>query len=189
MEQTPINTGYLNPENKNLHLKDYPSRPGSQFSQDFQFDKMSESDYYNQVSQTPSLRKSPFKAFILEDDPASNKILTTALHNLLGSDVDSFTDPQTALRALENNDYDLLILDWNFPFSNGEEFLLKADKIQKSKVSKKTISTIICTCNKLNDIRIPNLEFFIILDFWNKSMPFSSVVSSIELAAKKVTDS
>lgn len=158
----------------------------------FQFDKMEELDFYNQMcSSDPELTGQSLKTMILEDDLASEKVLEHALQRV-GCDVDYFLFPEEALGALQFKSYDLLILDWNLPFMNGEVFLREADKIQslKEKNSKtyKVIPTIICTASKRSDISIPMVKYFAVFDYWDKSLPFSSVVSSIELVTQKITN-
>lgn len=158
----------------------------------FQFDKMEELNFYNQMCSSDSrLIRQSLKTMILEDDLASEKVLEHALQKA-GCGVDCFLFPEQALGALQYKNYDLLILDWNLPFMNGEVFLQEADKIQslkeKNDKSYKVIPTIICTASKQSDISIPRVKYFAVFDYWDKSLPFSSVVSSIELVTQKITN-
>ncbi|MCK6598021.1 MAG: response regulator [Bdellovibrionaceae bacterium] len=148
--------------------------------ENFHMDETSEYDFYTQVVDSITEVPHKFKSIVLEDDPSAKKILVNAL-NSLGSDVDSFSFPEDALRSLDIRSYQLLILDWNLPFINGGDFLIEADKIMINKNQMITsIPTIVCSSDLIKSIDIPKVDCFELVDYWNKSMLFSSVISSME---------
>ena len=153
----------------------------------FHMDETSEYDFYTQIVASITDVPQKFKTLVLEDDPSAKKILVNAL-NSLGSDVDSFSFPEDALRALDRRNYQLLILDWNLPFINGGDFLIEAEKIMLNKNQMITaIPTIVCSSDLIKSMDIPKVDCFELVDYWNKSMLFSSVISSMEKVIRQVT--
>ena len=105
--------------------------------------------------------------------------------------MDHFELPHEALKAIEINRYDLLILDWNLPFLKGGEFMAAADLVLQKKdllgQAQRQIPVVICTSMPLQSIRLPEVEHFFIINYWHKSLPFSSILGSIEETTKKVS--
>lgn len=156
----------------------------------FQFDKTGEYDYFTEVSHAalPFSRKK-LQALIVEDDPAASVVLKATLETY-GCPVDHFALPGEALKAIDENKYDLLILDWNLPYMKGGEFLAAADLIlqRAHKVGQPQvrIPVVICTSMPIESLRLPEVEHFFIINYWHKSLPFSSIIGSIDETTKQL---
>lgn len=157
----------------------------------FHFDKTAEYDYYTEVSHAalPAPERK-LNALIVEDDPAASMVLQATLETY-GCNVSHFDLPHEALKAIEENRYDLLILDWNLPYMKGGEFLAAADvflkKADRLGKLQRQIPVVICTSMALESIKIPDVEHFFVINYWHKSLPFSSVLGSVDETTKKVT--
>lgn len=148
----------------------------------FQFDTVTQSDFYNEIDALEDGEYS-FKALILEDDLVTSKILMRSLRKV-GGYCFLEQNPMEALRIIENEDIDILFLDWNLPYYNGESFLKKADVILQKKEIKHKIPLIVCTSLLKSDIFIPQVHNFKLEEIWNKSYPFSVIFNSIESIVK-----
>lgn len=148
----------------------------------FQFDTVTQSDFYNEIN-TLEDAEYKFKVLILEDDLVTSKILMRSLKKV-GGYCFVKQNPLEALRVIENEDIDMLFLDWNLPYFNGESFLKKADVILQKKEIKHKIPLIICTSLLKSDIFIPHVHNFKLEEIWNKSYPFSVIFNSIESIVK-----
>ncbi len=157
----------------------------------FHFDKSSEYDYFTEVSL--EVEPSPLgnlTTLVLEDDPAASLILKTTL-NSLGCGVDSFENPHHAIEAMKTKSFDLLVLDWNLPYMKGHEFLIAADRILRNKEVPsqlaKLVPVVICTSMPLEQITLPPVSHFFFCNHWHKSLPFSSVLNSLDETTKKIS--
>ena len=156
----------------------------------FHFDKTGELDYMTNISHIslPFSRKK-IQGLILEDDPAAAAVLKATLENY-GCPTNHFDLPNDALKAIEDTKYDLLILDWNLPYMKGGEFLTAADALLQSAHKpgqpQRRIPVVICTSMPLESIRIPEVEHFFIINYWHKSLPFSSILGSIDETTKQI---
>lgn len=158
----------------------------------FHFDKSGEYDYFTEVSQAIlPIPQRKLKALVLEDDPAAAVVLTATL-SAHGCNVHQFEVPDKALRAIQDSRYDLLILDWNLPYMKGGDFLKAADKLlekaDRHGQRQRQIPVVICTSMPLGNIRVPDVEHFFVVNYWHKSLPFSSILGSVEETTKKVTE-
>jgi len=154
----------------------------------FLFDHQQEFDHF-----TETLSASPFEApvnlkvLVVEDDPTALLILNKSMHSM-GCHVDLINDPEMALEKVKHQDYDLVILDWCLPYMDGNEFLKKADQIIAKKnhevIGAKSIPLVICSSKNSEEIDLPLVSNFLFCEYWNKKLPFSTVISSIESAIK-----
>jgi CheY-like chemotaxis protein len=156
----------------------------------FHFDKSSEYDYYTEVSnETVTMPQRKLTTLIVEDDPAASAVLQATL-KALGCTVDHFDLPGEALKAMETKRYDLLVLDWNLPYMKGGEFLVAADKqLHKSDrpgQPDRQVPFVICTSLPLEEINLPPVTHFSFFNHWHKSLPFSSILGSVDDTTKKV---
>ncbi len=157
----------------------------------FHFDRTGEYDYYTEVSRAIlPLPKRKLQALIVEDDPAASVVLKATLESH-GCQVNHFDLPTKALHALVDNRYDLLILDWNLPYMKGGEFLVAADlllqKADRVGQPQRQIPVVICTSMPPGSFNIPEVSHFFVVNYWHKSLPFSSILGSVEETTKKVT--
>lgn len=157
----------------------------------FHFDKSGEYDYYTEVSNgTLALPQRKLSALIVEDDPAASVVLEATLQ-ALGCDVFNFDLPGAALESLKTKRYDLLVLDWNLPYMKGGEFLAAADqylqKADRNGKPQRQVPVVICTSMPFEDIHVPDVSHFFVINYWHKSLPFSSILGSVDETTKKVT--
>ncbi len=154
----------------------------------FLFDQQQEYDHY-----TETLSNSPFQApetlrvLVVEDDPTALLILEKSMKSM-GCEVDLMNDPEKAVMKMADNHYDLVILDWCLPYMNGHDFLKKADEKlhfkNQGNLTTKAVPLVICSSKKSDEINLPLVSNFIFCQYWNKQLPFSTVISSIETAIK-----
>lgn len=96
----------------------------------FHFDSVIEYDFYTELSHSlPRSLKKGLSILVVEDDPAATLVLQSTLTSL-GCKVDQYSSPTDALKAICENRYDLVVLDWNLPYMNAGQFLMLADKIR-----------------------------------------------------------
>lgn len=149
----------------------------------FKFESIDEHDLYTELSLLTEPQKN-FSALILEDDPVASKVLERSLIKL-GVKSKIIQDPDSAINYLKNNDIDIMFLDWNLPYYNGEVFLTKADYILQEKKLSHKIPLVICTSHSEGDIKVPFVNNFKIEEVWNKAFPFSNILSSMEVVLKR----
>ncbi len=157
----------------------------------FHFDKSGEFDYYTELSHgtlpTPNRKLS---TLIVEDDPAASVVLEATL-KALGCSVDHFDMPSDALNAIGTKRYDLLVLDWNLPYMKGGEFLAAADEMLRRAHLEgrppRKVPVVICTSLPFEDIMLPPVSHFFLFNYWHKSLPFSSVLGSVDETTRKIT--
>lgn len=157
----------------------------------FHFDKCGEYDYFTEVSSILLSRpKRKLSALIVEDDPAASVVLKSTLE-AHGCNVDHFDLPQDALESIKTKRYDFLILDWNLPYMKGGEFLTTADlilqKADRQGQPLRQVPVVICTSMQLGNISVPDVSHFFIVNHWHKSLPFSSILGSVEDTTVKIT--
>lgn len=154
----------------------------------FLFDHQREYDHF-----TETLSASPFetpinlKVLVIEDDPTALLILDRSMKSM-GCSVELVNDPETALDKVKQHEYDLVILDWCLPYMDGHQFLKKADQVLQEKnrenFGTKSIPLVICSSKNSDEIHLPLVSNFLFCQYWNKTLPFSTVISSIEAAIK-----
>lgn len=154
----------------------------------FLFDHQREYDHF-----TETLSASPFEApvhlkvLVIEDDPTALLILERSMKSM-GCHVDLVNNPEMAVEKVKHQDYDLVILDWCLPYMDGYEFLKKADQaISQNNAGvfgAKSIPLVICSSKNSDEINLPLVSNFLFCEYWNKKLPFSTVISSIEAAIK-----
>jgi len=157
----------------------------------FHFDKSGEYDFYTEVSSgILPLQPRKLSALIVEDDPAALVVLSETL-KAMGCEVSQFDLPNEALESLATKRYDLIVLDWNLPYMKGGEFLTAADKfLQKADrpgKSQRQVPVVICTSMPLESLQIPDVTHFFVTNYWHKSLPFSSILGSVDDTTKKIT--
>jgi CheY-like chemotaxis protein len=154
----------------------------------FLFDHQREYDHFTEtLSASPFDTPANLKVLVIEDDPTALLILERSMKSK-GCHVDLVKDPETALDKVKHQDYDLVILDWCLPYMDGYEFLKKADKIlaqrKQGVFGAKSIPLVICSSKNSEEINLPLVSNFLFCEYWNKKLPFSTVISSIEAAIK-----
>ena len=105
--------------------------------------------------------------------------------------MDHFDLPSKALQAISTKRFDFLVLDWNLPYMKGGQFLVEADRILKARdipgQPTRHIPVVICTSMPLSDIILPPVTHFFFYNHWHKSLPFSSVLGSVDEVTKNIT--
>lgn len=154
----------------------------------FLFDHQREFDHFTEtLSASPFDTPANLKVLVIEDDPTALLILERSMKSK-GCAVDLVKDPESALEKVKQQDYDLVILDWCLPYMNGYEFLKQADKVigkkNQGSFGAKSIPLVICSSKNSEEINLPLVSNFLFCEYWNKKLPFSTVISSIESAIK-----
>ena len=160
----------------------------------FHFDNSGEYDFFTEVTNMahkPAEKK--LSVLVVEDDPAASVVLEATLKSY-GCNVTHFEQPLEALESLKSNSYDLLILDWNLPYLKGGEFLNLADKqlnkqlnkVDQSNQPQRKIPVVICSTMSMTSLEIPEVSNFFVTNYWHKSLPFSSILGSVDETTKNV---
>lgn len=149
----------------------------------FKFENTDQHDLYSELSLLTEPQKK-YKSLILEDDPVASKVLSESLCKL-GVESKILHEPDSALSYLKFNDIDIMFLDWNLPYYNGEVFLTRADYILQEKKLSHKIPLVICTSHSEGEMKIPFLCNFKLEEVWNKAFPFSNIFSSMEVILKR----
>lgn len=154
----------------------------------FLFDHQREYDHFTEtLSASPFEAPTHLKVLVIEDDPTALLILEKSMQSM-GCHVDLTKDPEIGIEKVKLHDYDLIILDWCLPYMNGHEFLKRADKELSEKnrgnFGTKSIPLVICSSKNADEINLPLVSNFLFCQYWNKKLPFSTVISSIEAAIK-----
>lgn len=154
----------------------------------FLFDHQREYDHFTEtLSASPFEAAAHLKVLVIEDDRTALLILEKSM-NSMGCHVDLISDPEIAIGKVKLQSYDLVILDWCLPYMDGHEFLKKADKVLGEKnqgnFGAKAIPLVICSSKNSDEINLPLVSNFLFCQYWNKTLPFSTVISSIESAIK-----
>lgn len=154
----------------------------------FLFDHQQEYDHYAETISVPPLKSTlNLKVLVIEDDPTALLILEKSL-NALGCQVDLVNDPVRAIEKVTEKNYDLVILDWCLPYMDGHEFLKQADQKlglkNQTNFNATSIPLVICSNKTADEINLPLVSSFLFCQYWNKQLPFSTVISSIEVAIK-----
>lgn len=149
----------------------------------FKFENVDEHGLYSELSLLTEPQKK-YTALILEDDPVASKVLEQSLCKM-GINSKILQDPDSALKYLKVNDIDILFLDWNLPYYNGEVFLTKADFILQEKKLSHKIPLVICTSHLESEMNIPFVCNFKLEEVWNKAFPFSNIFNSMEVVLKR----
>lgn len=78
-----------------------------------------------------------FKILVVDDHMLSRKLLALQLVNygFQEDHVVPISNPKEALENFENNDYDIVLADWDMPEMNGLEFVIKCKEIEKKKTA------------------------------------------------------
>ncbi len=164
------------------------NKPHDNKTEIFLFNQQQEFDHF-----TETIHASPFdtpanlKVLVIEDDPTALLILERSMKSK-GCSVDLVKNPESAIDRVKEQEYDLIILDWCLPNMNGHEFLKRADKIIARKnqgiFGAKSIPLVICSSRNSEEINLPLVSNFLFCEYWNKKLPFSTVISSIDAAIK-----
>jgi len=160
--------------------------------ENFHFNKMTEADLFAEVSALKCEKNnSPFWVMVVEDDPAASKVLATTLHSL-GCEVEMFLGPDGAIQRILQKQPDLLILDWNLPYQKDDHFLIDIDhqlqKRDEGHLPKKLIPVVICSTLPLQQITLPPVSHFYFFNYWNKGLPFSSVLSNLDKTVEQLSE-
>jgi CheY-like chemotaxis protein len=99
------------------------------------------------------------KVLIVDDNITSRHLIGFYLKNM-GCEIFEVDDGQKSLCEIENNKYDLVILDWNMPLMNGYQTLIKGDQILKASSQKQKLPVVIYTNSSLLELKIPASHFF-----------------------------
>lgn len=156
----------------------------------FQLGLHQEYDNYAQtVLASPATATRNTNVLVIEDEPAASLILQKSLQSV-GCNVDTSFDGLSAVNMVVEKKYDLIILDWCLPTMTGKEFLRLADKKIRQNLSENIsmgpIPVVICSSKEIDDIQLPIVSSFGYYYYWNKNLPFSTVINSLDGILRKL---
>jgi len=125
------------------------------------------------------------KILLIDDHPESVSLLRRALGRW-GYTTKVVCDGYEAINELVLNHYDLIVLDWIMPGLGGMQTLMQADKyvaldpiVNESWPFRTRIPVVIYSAYRPNLSSIGSLEYFRVIDSWNKSQKFRTILSNI----------
>mgnify|MGYP000911737183 FL=1 len=155
----------------------------------FQLGLHQEYDNFTQILASPQMKMRHIEVLVIEDEPAASLVLQKSLQSA-GCKVDVSYDGYSGINKLLEKDYELIILDWMLPNMMGNEFLRLADsKIRAQHGANNTrepIPIVICSSKEIDDIQLPIVSSFGYYYYWNKSLPFSTVINSLDDILKRI---
>ena len=158
----------------------------------FQLGRHQEYDNYTQTVASPKIAHRNINVLVIEDEPAASLVLQRSLQSA-GCKVDLSFDGYSALNKVVEKDYELIILDWMLLTMNGREFLRLADSRIRAQLgannAREPIPVVICSSKEIDDIELPIVSSFGYYYYWNKSLPFSTVINSLDTILKKIDTS
>jgi CheY-like chemotaxis protein len=158
----------------------------------FQLGMLQEYDNYTQTVASPKITLRNIEVLVIEDEPAASLILQKSLQSA-GCKVDVSYDGYSALNKLVEKEYELIVLDWMLPMMTGKEFLRLADSKIRTQLgannSHEPIPVVICSSKEIDDIQLPIVSSFGYYYYWNKGLPFSTVINSLDMILKKIDTS
>jgi CheY-like chemotaxis protein len=173
-------------------LKKYLPLKATASGEIFQLGLHQEYDNYTQTVASPKITQRNIEVLVVEDEPAASLVLQRSLQST-GCKVDTSYDGYSALNKLIEKEYELIVLDWMLPTMTGKEFLRLADSKIRTQLgannSREPIPVVICSSKEIDDIEIPIVSSFGYYYYWNKSLPFSTVINSLDTILKKIDTS
>lgn len=121
-----------------------------------------------------------YRVLLVDDSVDSMKLLNQILerHNC---NVTMAFDGADSIPLLVNEDFDLVVLDWQMPQMGGRETLIMMDrlikehKVHKAKKKGKSIPVVIFTGHDQNDIELPPCDHFSYSGFIRKEQGYSEM--------------
>ena len=124
-----------------------------------------------------SVAKDLPRILVVDDDPDVTALLGMAMQGLKVETVLSF-DGKDAVERINNESFDLILLDFNMPELNGEQVLHQISKKTNRIILNEEVRLPIITYSARGaDLTIPSEEGFYILDHWQKPMKMAELKS------------
>lgn len=108
------------------------------------------------------------------DDQMQDVVVMKALLESTGCQVDVGFDGEVAIELLSQNQYDLLVIDWNMPGLDAGETLQFAEKyFEESRQSQlkniQSLPYVVYSGSSKDRLDIPETNYFRYIDLWEKS--------------------
>lgn len=103
------------------------------------------------------------KVLIVDDDFGTLELFS-ALLETMGCQVEVALNGQIAIEKLKQNQFDLMILDWQMPHMNGQETLEKINSLKNLNL----MNYVLYTSTEPMFICLPHTQNARFMDFWRK---------------------
>lgn len=121
----------------------------------------------------------PTKVLIIDDCLDSVKLLSTIFSHFQ-CEADFAFDGQDAVPLIQNQRYDMLVLDWNMPRMGGHEMLMLLEQtLAKSSPSYHPIPVLVYTSTHHQELMLPELRKFQFIGHLDKTQSFSATFKSL----------
>lgn len=127
-----------------------------------------------------------FKVLVVDDSLDSVQLMSRLLDHYHCSTTMAF-DGRDSIPLLVNENFDLVVLDWQMPQMGGREMLLMMDKlISEHKISKnnKKMPVVIYTSKAESELDLPECKSFQYSGFINKNIAYSEMIRSFSFIFK-----
>lgn len=128
------------------------------------------------------------RVLVIDDSLDSVKLMSHILDHYK-CDVTMAFDGQDAIPLLVNQEFDLVILDWQMPQMGGRETLLLMDRLlheNKSLKNRRAIPVVIYTGHSEEELELPLVRHFSYTGFINKRQAFSSKMRSFNFILRAI---
>jgi CheY-like chemotaxis protein len=127
------------------------------------------------------------KVLVVDDNVDSVQLMTRLLDHY-HCDMTLAFDGQDSIPLLANENFDLVVLDWQMPQMGGRDMLVMMDRlISENKVHKnKKVPVVIFTGRAEKDLDLPDCQSFRYTGFINKRQAYSEMVRSFSSIFKKL---
>lgn len=122
------------------------------------------------------------KVLVIEDDPDMGLVISKALKETYGCNVDVANDPFEAINLIVDKFYDLIVLDWQLPGLNGAETLVAAERGLRFEPSipiqwdRCKVPVVIFSSSKKNQCPPRRTKHFDYMGFISKAQPLRDIV-------------
>lgn len=144
---------------------------------------------YSHPLNSQTLGRNPNRRVLLVDDSADSMKLLNQILERHSCNVTMAYDGADSIPLLVNEDFDLIVLDWQMPQMGGREMLLRMDKLMKEhKIHKgkrkRPIPVVIFTGHDQTEIDLPECEYFTYAGFINKQQGYSDMAKGFTTILK-----
>ncbi len=130
-----------------------------------------------------------YKVLVVDDSLDSVQLMSRLLDHYNCNTTMAF-DGQDSIPLLVNENFDLVILDWQMPQMGGREMLMMMDKlITERKISKnnKKMPVVIYTSRNEDELDLPECKSFEYSGFINKNLAYSEMMRSFSCIFKALS--
>lgn len=128
------------------------------------------------------------KVLVIDDSVDAVKLIATILKHYKCNTSIAF-DGQEALPLFENNEFDLVVLDWTMPHMSAPEMLYTVDRLLHAKQKfkgQRRIPLLVYSGHDEGEIDLPDVRYFEYLGVLNKRSYFKNTLKSFDVVINHI---